>query len=102
MTGDGGIGHTHDDGLATALLEEMFDRIRQRAGLPQAAEVLLKVGEAANDDGLMKGTAKRAADECGQLRAGARNRLLRNRCCSKRVTCERLLGHRTSPLLCGA
>ena len=61
-------------------------------------EVLLKVGEAANDDGLMKGTAKRAADECGQLRAATRNRLVRIRCCSKRMTCERLLGHRASPL----
>jgi hypothetical protein len=80
----------------------MFDRVRQWARLPQAAELLLKISEAANDDGLIEGTATSTTDESGQLRAGARNRLFRTRRRRELDTCELLLRHRTSPGVCGA
>ena len=40
---------TNDDGLPSALLEEMLDGVGQRARLPQAAELLLKIREALDE-----------------------------------------------------
>ena len=53
----------HDDGRAAAVLEVLFDGVRQRRRLPQAAEDALEFVEAGDADGPVDGTTQAAADK---------------------------------------
>src|SRR5215472_10228829 len=59
----GAIGDTHDMCRATTVLKELLDCVGQRRGLPQAAEVLLELVEAADRQRLTHRPLERAPDE---------------------------------------
>ena len=63
--------------LAAAILEVLLERVRQRRGLPQAAEHALVVIEAGDRDRLIDRPLERPADEGGDCGCGAFDRCLR-------------------------
>jgi hypothetical protein len=67
------VRHPHDNGLSASVLEELFDRVAQRARLPQTAEGPLEVSETFHAAGTIDGTTKRASDERGARRVEARD-----------------------------
>ncbi|MBK7251041.1 MAG: hypothetical protein IPI06_09245 [Gammaproteobacteria bacterium] len=65
------IRDAHHVCLAPAIFEELFERIGQRRRLPQAAEDLLKLREAAYADRLVNRSFQRAPDERSDTRRHA-------------------------------
>src|SRR4029077_18489940 len=65
-------GHPHDARPSAAILEELLDRVGERRGLPQAAEVLLELVETVDRESLIDRPLESAADEC---RDGSRHTL---------------------------
>src|ERR1700743_1620882 len=66
------IDDAHNQRHASAIVEVLFDRIAEKAGLPQAAEYLLKFQEALDENRTIDGAAQRAADEGGAGRGQTR------------------------------
>ena len=67
----------HDDRRATAVLEELLDRIRERARLPEAAEDALEFVESGNRNRTVDRSTQATADECRDGRRRFRDRLPR-------------------------
>src|SRR6202043_1476651 len=59
------IDHAHDESLAAAIVEELFDGIPQGTGLPEAAKHMLEFREARDEYRTIDRAAQRAADERG-------------------------------------
>ena len=79
--------------LAAAVLEELLDGIRQRRGLPQAAEVLLELGEALDQDRAIDRTFEGAADEGGDAGRHALDRVVRSALFGDLDAGDAALGH---------
>ena len=70
------IHNAHDERLAAAVVEELFDGIAQEAGLPEAAEYLLEFRETLDEYRTVDRSAQCAADEGGARRSQARDGLI--------------------------
>ena len=70
------VDHAHDERLAPAVVEELLDGVAQQAGLPQAAENLLKFRETLDEDRTIDRSAQCAADEGGARRGQTRDGMI--------------------------
>ncbi len=70
------VDYSHDERLAAAVVEEMFDGIPEWTGLPETPEHLLKFREARDEYRAVHRTAQRTADESGARRAEPRDGLI--------------------------
>jgi hypothetical protein len=67
----------HDYGVAAAAVEELLDRVGERARLPEPAEQVVELGETVDGDGAVDRAAQRAADERGHGSRTTRNGAVR-------------------------
>ena len=72
------VDDAHDARLATAVLEELLERVGERGGLPQPTEVVLEFGKAAHDERLIDRTLEGAADEGGDSGRHTLDRVIRS------------------------
>jgi len=87
------VGDTHDARLAATVLEELFDCVGKRRGLPQAAEALLELVEAADRQRLVHRPLERAADEGHYGGRHALNRVMIPALLCELCACAKAVGH---------
>jgi len=71
------VHYAHDHGVAAAAVEELLDRVGERARLPQPAEQVVELGKTVDGDGAVDRAAQRAADERGHGSRTTRNGAVR-------------------------
>src|SRR6185437_3254886 len=72
------IHDAHDISLRSAILEELLDRVGQRGGLPQTAEMVLELREAADEHRVIDGALQSSPDEGCRSGGCACDRTLRS------------------------
>src|SRR4029077_9108649 len=94
------VADAHDARLATAVLKELLDRIRKRRGLPQAAELLLKLDETRDRERLIHRTLEGATDERNDSGRHAFNRVIRAAFLCELYAGRGAVGHSCASWIC--